>query len=204
MKTLRPLALVSTLACAACAAAVPAGSPPRATSTPSALSSPPAYAAVAISAEAGARYFLETGGGDPYNAGIAYPVFLALMAAYPNELGRDWNEFADKFGFLSDPKAKGDPSALPIGFHLTTDPATGVPWVVADCQLCHADRLRLLSGDVTVAGMGNKRVRPHAYADALARIATDPGFEASRIEALAAQRAEALSVPFAVAYLKTL
>ena len=53
------------------------------------MSSPPEYADTPISEQAGAKYFLETGGGDPYATGIAYPLFLAMMEAYPNELGRD-------------------------------------------------------------------------------------------------------------------
>jgi hypothetical protein len=169
-------------------AAAPEGAPT--------MSSPAEYADRPISAEAGAAYFLHTGGGDPYAAGLAYPIFLALMEAYPKELGRDWNEFAEKFGMIPDPAKKGDPKAPPLGLHLTTDPNTRVPWVVANCQMCHADRLRLPDGDVVIAGLGSKRVRPHAYAAALGRIATDPGLETERILALATERARAWNVPW--------
>jgi len=143
------------------------------TSTPT-MSSPAEYAERPISAEAGADYFLRTGVGDPYAAGLAYPMFLALMDAYPEELGRDWNEFSEKFGLIPDPAQKGNPHSPPIGLHLTVDPNTNVPWAVASCTLCHADRLRLETGDVVVPGLGSKRVRAHAYASALSRIATDP------------------------------
>lgn len=160
------------------------------------MSRPAEYAERPISAEAGADYFLRTGGGDPYATGMAYPLFLALMEAYPEELGRDWNELADKFGFLPDPAAKGDPKAPPIGFHLTTDPNTGVPWVVANCQVCHAERLRLPAGDVIVPGLGNKRVRTHAYQNALARIAAHPGLEAGRLAPIATRRAREWRVPW--------
>ena len=78
------------------------------TSTPT-MSSPAEYAERPISAEAGADYFLRTGVGDPYAAGLAYPIFLALMDAYPEELGKDWNEFSEKFGFIPDPAHKGNP-----------------------------------------------------------------------------------------------
>lgn len=158
------------------------------------MSSPTEYGARPISAEAGADYFLRTGGGDPYAAGLAYPIFLALMEAYPEELGRDWNELADKFGLIRDPAAKGDPHAPPIGFHVTTDPNTGVPWVVGNCQFCHADRLHLETGDVVVAGLGSKRVRAHAYANALARIGTDSRLNARRITELATARANAWGI----------
>lgn len=161
------------------------------------MSSPAEYAEQPVSAQAGGDYFLHIGVGDPYGAGIAYPVLLALMEAYPDALGRDWNELADRFGFIRDPDAKGDPKAPPVGFHLTIDPKTRVPWVVNNCQMCHADRLRLPSGNVVVAGLGNKRVRPHAYANALLRIGVDPGLDERRIEALAAKRAEEWDVPWA-------
>ena len=160
------------------------------------MSSPEEYADRPISAEAGGEYFLRAGAGDPYAAGIAYPVLLALMEAYPETLGRDWDAFAARFGFLVDPDAKGDPRAPPVGFHLTTDPATRVPWVVTNCQMCHAERLRLPGGDVVVAGLGNKRVRPHAYANALLRIGADPTLHAGNIEVIATRRAEEWGIPW--------
>src|SRR5262249_58493453 len=127
-----------------------------------------------------------SGGGDPYATGMAFPVFLALMEAYPDALGRDFAAFADKFGFI----AGADAHAPPIGFHLTVDPNTEVPWLVGNCQMCHADRLRLPGGDVVVPGLGSKRVRPHAYANALVRIGDDPALDEARIAALAERRAQ--------------
>lgn len=202
--SLARLLLVATLSAllAACSGARPVGpgepggaaaDPGKSTPT---MSSPAEYDERPISAAAGADYFLRTGGGDPYASGLAYPIFLAFMEAYPEELGRDWNEFAEKFGLIPDPTAKGDPRAPPIGFHLTTDPNTNVPWLVANCQLCHAERIRLESGDVVVAGLGNKRVRAHAYASALARIGTDPRLEVGKITELATRQARAWSVPW--------
>ncbi|MDB4940955.1 MAG: hypothetical protein JWP97_489 [Labilithrix sp.] len=181
--------LLVVLALAACGAGS-ASAPPGAfgASTPT-MSSPEEYAERPISAEAGADYFLRTGGGDPYASGLAYPIFLAFMDLYPEILGRDWNELAERFGFYPDPARKGDAHAPPVGFHLTLDPNTGVSWVVGNCQLCHAERLRLDSGDVMVPGLGNKRVRIHAYADALARIGSDPGLDVDRVLARATARA---------------
>lgn len=172
-----------------------ASAPKTGESTPT-MSSPAEYAARDISAEAGAAYFLETGGGDPYAAGLAYPIFLAMMEMFPEELGRDWNELAEKFGFIPDPGAKGDPKAPPIGFHLTIDPNTNVPWVVVNCQLCHADRLRLPTGDKIVAGLGSKRVRAHAYANAIVHIGSDPRLEAAEVTRVATARARAWGVPW--------
>lgn len=166
------------------------------------MSSPAEYAERPISAEAGATYFLETGSGDPYNAGLAYPVFLAMMELFPDELGADWAALADKFGFIA--RSDRDPKQTPpIGFHLTIDPNTNVPWVVGNCQLCHAERLVLPPGpgekaprEVVVAGLGNKRVRIHAYANALLRIGKDPRLDPKRVEEAATRRARAWGVPW--------
>ena len=198
-----PLTLLLVTLLAACAGAAPRSGAPepkavassRDQSTPE-MSSPAEYGERPISAEAGADYFLKTGGGDPYASGLAYPIFLAFMEAYPEELGRDWNELADKFGLIPDPAANGDAHSPPIGFHLTLDPNTNVPWVVANCQLCHAERLRLETGDVVVPGLGNKRVRAHAYASALNRIGTDPKLDIDKITALATKRAREWNVPW--------
>jgi len=160
------------------------------------MSNPVEYAERPISAEAGEEYFLRTGGGDPYAAGMAYPVFLALMEAYPGELGRDWAEFADKFGMIPDPAAKGDPHAPPIGFHLTTDPNSKVPWLVGTCTMCHSERIRLATGDLVVPGLGNKSVRPHAYIGALMHIGNDPGLDVDRITMIATRRAREWRVPW--------
>ncbi|MGO8992268.1 MAG: hypothetical protein ACLQVI_02995 [Polyangiaceae bacterium] len=194
--------LLVLAAAASCARRPPPVSPPVPVATTAArarlpMSSPAEFADRPISPEAGADYFLRTGAGDPYAAGMAYPVFLALMDAYPDALGSDWNAFADRFGFIRDPEAKGDPKAPPIGFHLTTDPATRVPWVVTNCQMCHADRLRLESGDIVVPGLGNKRARTHAYANALLRIGADPALDVAHIDELATRRAAEWGVPWA-------
>ncbi|WP_394822001.1 hypothetical protein [Pendulispora albinea] len=190
------LVIIALCAIAGCAPKSGSRVPDGESRTPESgpMSSPEEYGDRPISAEAGADYFLRLGGGDPYATGMAYPLFLALMEAYPGELGRDWNAFAEKFGMISDPEAKGDPRVLPIGFHLTVDPKTNVPWLVANCQFCHAERIRLPGGDRIVPGMGNKSVRPHAYGAALVRIGTDPGLDPARLTALATQRAAAWNV----------
>ncbi len=160
------------------------------------MSNPREYAPQQISAEAGKEYFTHTGGGDPYATGMSYPVFLALMELYPNELGKDWNEFEEKFGFLPPPEAKGDPSVVPIGFHVTTDPNSEVPWLVGNCTMCHTGRVHLESGDIYVTGMGNVAARPHAYAAALVRIAEDPRLTTEHLAPVAKRRARAWKVPW--------
>ncbi len=202
------LAVVTSLL-VSCRAGSPSAPPPSApppsappTAAPSAaiaMSSPAEYAERPVSAAAGADYFERLGVGDPYGAGIAYPVLLALMEAYPDVLGRDWNELADRFGFVRDPQANGDPRAPPLEFHLTVDPNTQVPWVVTNCEMCHADRLRLRadgSRDVVVPGLGNKRVRPHAYANALLRAGADRQLDEARLRELCDRRAAAWDIPW--------
>lgn len=181
----RWLAPIAATALAGCAAAC----------TPT-MSNPAEYAERQISVEAGEEYFLRTGGGDPYAAGMAYPVFLALMEDFPKELGKDWAEFSEKFGTIPDPEAKGDPHAPPIGFHLTTDPNSKVPWLVGTCTMCHTERIRLASGDLVVPGLGNKAVRPHAYISALMHIGNDPRLDEDRILTIATRRAREWRVPW--------
>jgi hypothetical protein len=160
------------------------------------MSNPVEYAEKQISAENGAEYFNHTGGGDPYAAGMAYPVFLALMEDFPEELGKDWAEFSDKFGMVPDPAAKGDPHAPPLGFHLTTDPNSQVQWLVGNCTFCHVERIHLPSGDIVVPGLGNKAVRPHAYVGALMHIGTSTRLSEERILEIATKRARDWRVPW--------
>lgn len=148
------------------------------------MSEPEEYRAKPVSVANGRDYFMRTGVGDPYAAGFPYPVFMALMKAYPDELGGSWSALRDKFGMIEDPKRKG---SLPVGFHLTTDPNTRVKFLMMNCQICHTDRIRLPGGDKIVPGMGNKRLRMHAYDKALMDIARDKRFTPRRIERLADQ-----------------
>lgn len=158
------------------------------------MSAPAEYASRPISAEAGKTYFEETGGGDPYATGMAYPVFLALMDSFPRELGHNWTEFSAKFGTIPRPGQERDPWALPVGFHVTTDPNTSVPFLVGNCQLCHAERIRTPHGDTFVAGLGNTRVRIHAYDNALVRIGDSDALSNDALEQRALAHAQRLGL----------
>lgn len=153
------------------------------------FSEPVEYRARPVSVDAGRTYFMETGVGDPYAAGIAYPLFLALQQTYPARLGRNWNEFNRKFGTIPNPKTPNDPTALPVGFHLTTDPNTGVKFLMMNCQVCHTARLRLPGGDKVVSGLGNKRLRIHSYARALMDIGADRRLDGDRLVSVATRLA---------------
>jgi hypothetical protein len=157
--------VVVLVACGSTAkpAPAPAPAPP---SVP--MADPAEYEIDHVSRDAGERIFTTTGIGDPYRTGMPYPVFLALFQMYPKQLGRDWGELADRFGFV---RRAPDPASadldlregLPLGMHLTIDPITRVPFVVTACALCHAERLRWPGGEATVIGLANKRVAIHAY-----------------------------------------
>ncbi|MEJ7599065.1 MAG: hypothetical protein WKG01_14245 [Kofleriaceae bacterium] len=201
-----PILATLVLAGGCGSAAGPAKPPSRATREPAVpMSDPAEYAIERISPEAGKAIFERTGVGDPYRTGIPYPIFLALLAAYPKMFGRTPQELAIKFGFLeraADP-ASEDPdvrAGLPQGMHLTTDPFTGVPFVVTNCSLCHAERVRWRGGEATVIGLGNKRVRIHDYDAAFANITRLPGFTATRIGRLADEVATARAIPWPEAY----
>ncbi|HJL18458.1 MAG TPA: hypothetical protein RMH99_22530 [Sandaracinaceae bacterium LLY-WYZ-13_1] len=154
------------------------------------FSEPAEYAPRPPSAEAGHRYFAELGVGDPYGAGVPYPVYRALMAQYPERLGADFGALSERFGFI----AGDDPGALPVGFHRTRDPNTGVDFLMTNCTICHAGRVRTAQAERVVEGLGNRRVRIHAYALAFARIATDPELSVSSLGAAAADEAERLDL----------
>jgi mono/diheme cytochrome c family protein len=168
--------------------------------TPEPWSDPVEYQDRPISRAAGEAYFSETGLGDPYAAGLPYPVFLALMSAYPRELGADWNEFRAKFGALPRDDAARDANALPVGFHLTIDPNTRVAFMMNNCELCHAERLRLPNGERFVPGLGNKRIRIHAYDAAIEKISEDAALTPDRLVALANEAASSRGLVWPVAF----
>lgn len=159
------------------------------------MSDPAEYAIDRISRDAGKAIFERTGIGDPYRTGVPYPVFLALQRAYPAVLGKDPQELAQKFGFVAraaDPASQDADvrEGLPVGLHLTIDPLTGVSFLMTACAACHAERVRWRGGEALVIGLGNKRVRIHAYDRAFAQVTKQPGFSAARIGALAADVAK--------------
>jgi mono/diheme cytochrome c family protein len=169
------------------------------------MSDPAEYAIDHVSEEAGEAIFTRTGVGDPYRTGIAYPIFAALIAAYPDELGGTLPAFAARFGLIA--RTAGGESedldvreGLPVGMHLTADPNTRVPFLVTNCALCHAELIRWPGGERLVIGAGNKRLRIHAYDDALARVAARPDFDAARLAPLVAGAAEARQVAWPAEY----
>ena len=159
-------------------------------------SDPVEYRARPVSADAGRFYFSESGVGDPYAAGVPYPIFLALMRKYPDKLGKNWLELSEKFGFIPNPDAPQDPNAIPVGFHLTEDPNTQTQFVMMNCQICHSARIGTSEGERVVLGMGNKRLRIHDYDAAWTDIARDPDLDAKALNRLAAKIARKRGLNF--------
>ena len=194
-------------ALAACGTSPPAAPAPSvARPHPDVLMSDPAeYSIDRVSREAGETIFVRTGIGDPYRTGIPYPVFLALLRAYPDLFGATPGELADRFGFVA---RAADPASddldlregLPLGMHLTVDPITEVPFVVTSCALCHAERLRWPGGEELVIGLGNKRVRIHAYDAAFAEAARRADFTTARLRGLADEAAAERGIPWTPDY----
>lgn len=152
------------------------------------MSDPLEYRDRPVSREAGREIFTETGIGDPYGAGIALPLLLALVRSRPATFGGDMGAMADRFGMLRREKATKDD--LPIGMHETRDPNTGVSFVMMNCALCHTERLRTGSGESLAVGIGNRRIRIHAYERALLSAAMDPALD----EAGLLREADAIAV----------
>ncbi len=186
----------------ACGSAAPVATPPATSpklEVP--MSDPYEYEISRISRDAGKAIFERTGIGDPYRTGVPYPIFLALLQAFPDVLGEDLEALAGTFGLIArdaDPRSE-DPdrrAGLPVGMHLTTDPITGVPFVVTSCALCHAEKLRWRGGEALIYGLANKRVKAHAYDRAYAEVTKRPGFTAEKLTRLANQAAAKHGIPW--------
>ena len=161
------------------------------------MSDPAEYAIDRVSWQAGEVIFARTGIGDPYRTGVPYPIYLALLRQYPDLFGADTQAVAARFGFIARPADPASPDrdvreGLPLGLHLTDDPFTGVPFVVHNCALCHAERVRWPGGETLVVGLGNKRVRIHDYDAAFSAAAGRADFDVATLaplaEAAAAER----------------
>lgn len=156
------------------------------------ISDPAEYSIDRITRGAGEAIFARTGIGDPYRTGVPYPIFRALLATFPDRFGANHSELAAKFGFLAraanpDSDDADVRAGLPQGMHLTTDPITNVQFVVTNCSLCHAERIRWQSGEATVIGLGNKRVKIHAYDRAFADITKQRAFTVEKLRRAATE-----------------
>jgi hypothetical protein len=176
--------------------------PPQAPDVP--YAEPPEYAPAPISAEAGELFFARYGVGDPYSAGIPLPLLRAMMALYPEHLGRDFHEFNERFGTLANQERPDDADAPPVGFYLTRDPYTGVQFTMMNCTVCHAGVAPTDDGERVVVGLGNRSLRLHAYVAALARVVADPALTPGRLLRAADAEAKRLGLAWQPEYRRVL
>ena len=175
------LTSLAAAACSTASASVPADPTKMPGRIDPTWSDPAEYHVERATEEAGEAIFERTGIGDPYRTGLPYPIFLALLEMHPELLGATPRALADRFGFTAreaDPKSS-DPDVrdgLPLGMHLTDDPNTHIPFLVHNCSMCHSAVVKWSGGEQLVVGMGNRRIRIHAFEDALAKVAASPDF----------------------------
>jgi hypothetical protein len=164
-------------------------------------SDPAEYRIDRATEEAGSNIFERTGIGDPYRTGLPYPIFLALLEMHPELLGATPQALADRFGFTPrqpDPQSEDRDvrEGLPLGLHLTDDPNTHIPFVVHNCALCHSEVVRWPGGETLVIGLGNRRIRIHAFEQAFANVASSPDFEKPRLAPIAKRIAREKEIPW--------
>jgi hypothetical protein len=198
-------ALVAASLAGACSSASttsgPAARAPAQLTVDAMVSDPAEYRIDRPSEEAGQDIFSRTGIGDPYRTGMPYPLFLALLELHPELLGATPKDLSDRFGFTA---RAADPTSsdrdvregLPVGLHLTDDPNTRVPFLVHNCALCHSEVVRWPGGEKLVVGVGNRRIRIHAFEDALAKITRMPDFDRAHLAPVASRIAHDKDIPW--------
>jgi len=142
-----------------------------------------------VSAQAGDQFFHARALGSPYETGIPYALFLAMMDRYPKVLGANWSEFRDKYGLLEGPSR---PAGLPVGFVLYDTKYTATRFLMTNCSLCHTGEI---NGQV-ITGLGSRTIRIHAFNTAMMDIARREDFTAGQMLPLAAAAAQRNKIPW--------
>ncbi len=146
-------------------------------------------AETAVSAQAGAQFFHTRSLGAPYETGIPYALFLAMMERYPQQLGANWSEFRENYGLLEDPSR---PAGLPVGFVLYDTKLTATRFLMTNCSLCHTGEV---NGQV-ITGLGSSTIRIHAFNTAIMSIVKRDDFNAGEMLPLAAAAAQRNQIPW--------
>jgi mono/diheme cytochrome c family protein len=142
-----------------------------------------------VSVAAGATYFHHRDLGAPYATGVPFALALAALDRYPEELGRNRDEFCAKFGVLVDPD-RG--RRLPVGFVLRRDRWTGTDFLMTNCALCHTGVI----GGRKIDGLGNRNLRLNAMNHAILRIAGRADFNAGTMLPAAEAAARRRQLPW--------
>ena len=137
----------------------------------------------------GHEYFHHRAIGSPYSTGIPYALWLATMERYPDDLGRNWDEFREKFGLL---KQDDDPGGWPIGFVVEDDRLSGTKFLMTTCVLCHTARV----GDQRIDGLGARDLRLNALNNTVMRLATRPDFTPNTLVEAAEEVARRSNIPW--------
>ena len=137
----------------------------------------------------GHEYFHHRAIGSPYSTGIPYALWLATMERYPDDLGRNWDEFREKFGLL---KQDDDPGGWPIGFVVEDDRLSGTKFLMTTCVLCHTARV----GDQRIDGLGARDLRLNALNNTVMRLATRPDFTPNTLVEAAEEVARRGNIPW--------
>lgn len=137
----------------------------------------------------GREYFYHRAIGSPYSTGIPYALWLAIMERYPDDLGRTWGEFGEKFGLL---KEEDDPSGLPVGFVLTHDWLSGTKFLMTTCALCHTAEI----GESRIDGLGARDLRLNALNNTVMRLAASHDFTPKVLIEAAEQSAQRANIPW--------
>jgi hypothetical protein len=116
--------------------------------------------------------------GAPYQTGVPYAYFIALMDRYPTVLARDWEDIRARYGLLEGAQT---PKALPLGFALRADFLTGTPFLMTNCALCHQGEI----AGRRIEGIGNRNLRLNAMDNALSEIGSRSDFTADAMVAAA-------------------
>ena len=138
---------------------------------------------------AGREYFHHRAIGSPYSTGIPYALWLATMERYPDDLGRNWDEFREKFGLL---KEDDDPSGLPVGFVLEGDRLSGTTFLMTTCALCHTAKI----GDQRIEGLGARDLRLNALNNTVMRLAARHDFMPNTLVGAAEEAARRGHIPW--------
>lgn len=142
-----------------------------------------------VSPESGYEYFHRRAIGSPYTTGVPYALWLAVMERYPEELGRTWTEFSEKFGLIAN---QNEPNGLPIGFVLEHDWLSGTQFVMTNCALCHTAMI----GNRRIDGLGARNLRLNALNNTFMHLAARQDFNSETVIPAAEAIAQSYQIPW--------
>lgn len=147
------------------------------------------FQAEKITKEKGFEYFHEKALGQPFKTGIPYALWLALMKKYPDILGGNWDQLAEKFGLVQDPSKR---DGLPVGFVFETERLSRTRFLMTNCSLCHTAKIN----DQIIPGIGARNFRANAMNNALMEIGKRNDFKAEELIGISQEVANREKIPW--------